>query len=148
MHTPRVLILCTGNSCRSQMAEGLMRTMAAHNGISLEVNSAGTRPSPVNPLAIEAMRDIGIDISKHTSKSVLLFVGQRFDHVITVCDSAAETCPVFPGNVKREHWPTEDPGLAAGKLDQVRPVFARVRDELAKRIEQWLAATFGEQPSS
>src|SRR6476620_12140391 len=97
----RVLILCTGNTARSQMAEGLLRALA---GDRMTVFSAGTRPSVVNPLAIEAMRVRGIDISGHRSKHLDEFRNQPFDVVITVCDSAAETCPVFPGRAQRIHW--------------------------------------------
>jgi arsenate reductase len=97
----RVLILCTGNSARSQMAEGLLRQDA---GNRFEVASAGVEPSRVRQEAIEAMREIGIDISEHRSKSVDEFVGQEFDYVITVCDNANEQCPVFPGKTKRIHW--------------------------------------------
>jgi arsenate reductase len=138
----RVLILCTGNSCRSQMAEGLMRTLAQRAGVEIEVHSAGTRPCFVHPLAIEAMAAVGIDIASHRSKSVLLFAGQLFDYVITVCDNAAEMCPTFPGKYQRLHWPTADPAAAIGDGQAVRAEFARVRDELARRIEQWLGETF------
>src|SRR5579859_430288 len=97
----RVLILCIGNSARSQMAEGLLRDMA---GDSYDVFSAGSKPSVVNPLAIEAMREVGIDISGQRSKHLKEYLGQPFDFVITVCDEAAETCPLFPGKVERVHW--------------------------------------------
>ncbi|MDD4890654.1 MAG: arsenate reductase ArsC [Phycisphaerae bacterium] len=142
MHQTRVLILCTGNSCRSQMAEGLMRASAARKGMDIEIESAGIRPHVVDPHAIESLADIGIDISNHRSKSVMLFVGQRFDYVITVCDAAAEMCPVFPGHTQRLHWPTEDPAHTVGDAAAVRAAFARIRDELAARIERWLAETF------
>jgi arsenate reductase len=128
----RVLILCTGNSARSQMAEGLLRHDA---GGRFEVESAGVEPSSVRPEAIEAMREIGIDISKHRSKSADEFTGQRFDYVITVCDHAKETCPVFPGDAARIHQSFEDPppstiGDHASRLE----IFRRVRDE----IRAWL----------
>ena len=106
MSKRKVLILCTGNSARSQMAEGLLRHEA---GDRFEVFSAGTRPTHVRPEAIEAMAEIGIDISSHRSKSVDEFVGQDLDYVITVCSNAKETCPVFPGATKRLHWPFDDP---------------------------------------
>lgn len=143
----RVLILCTGNSCRSQIAEGLMRSLAERAGVPMEVHSAGTRPCFVHPLAIETMAAIGIDISRHQSKSVLLFAGQLFDYVITVCGSAAEACPIFPGKCERLHWPTDDPASATGGPQDVRSAFARVRDELCGRIEHWLAETFGKSPA-
>src|ERR1041385_7696158 len=106
MDKKRVLILCTGNSARSQMAEGILRDLA---GDRFDVESAGIEPSHVRPEAIEAMREIGIDISSHRSKSVDEFVDQQFDYIITVCDNAKETCPVFPGNAKRIHWSFDDP---------------------------------------
>ena len=98
---PRVLFLCTGNSCRSQMAEGFLRSLA---GDPFEVASAGTEPVPVNPGAIEAMSEVGIDLSNHESKAVKAFLGQHFAYVITVCDRASERCPIFPGAVKRLEW--------------------------------------------
>lgn len=138
----RLLILCTGNSCRSQMAEGLMRAAAARRGLGLEIHSAGTRPSSLHPQAVAALAEIGIDIRSHAAKSVYLFVGQRFDFVITVCNVAAETCPIFPGHSTRLHWPFEDPGAAVGPPEKIQAVFRRVRDGLAARIETWLDATF------
>jgi arsenate reductase (thioredoxin) len=102
----RVLILCTGNSARSQMAEGLLRQEAAER---FEVASAGVEPTHVRPEAVEVMREIGVDISQHRSKSVDEFGGQEFDYVITVCDTANERCPIFPGKTKRMHWSFDDP---------------------------------------
>jgi arsenate reductase len=131
----RVLILCTGNSARSQMAEGVLRHEA---GNQCEVFSAGTQPGPLNPLAIEAMREIGIDISGHRSKSVEEFSGQGFDYVITVCDMAKESCPVFPGKVKRIHWSFEDPAAAPGDEAARLAVFRRVRDEIRERLRGFL----------
>lgn len=122
----KVLILCTGNSARSQMAEGLLRH---DGGERFEVYSAGTIASFVRPQAIEAMREIGIDISGHRSKSVEEFVGQEFDHVITVCDNANDNCPVFPGKTKRTHWSFDDPA-ESGEID----VFRRVRDEIREKL--------------
>lgn len=133
----RVLFLCTGNSARSQMAEGLMRNMA---GDRFEVFSAGTEPSKVNPLAIEAMRDTGIDISSHSSKSVDEFSGQEFDYVITVCDNANEQCPIFPGNTERIHWSFIDPAAAEGDEATRLAVFRRVRNEIQQRLRLFLAA--------
>jgi arsenate reductase len=127
----RVLILCTGNSARSQMAEGLLRHMAAD---CFEVASAGVAPTRVRPEAIEAMREIGIDISQHRSKSVEEFVGREFDYVITVCDNANEQCPIFPGKTKRIHWSFEDPAAAEGDEVARLNVFRRVRDEIGRRL--------------
>jgi len=123
----RVLILCTGNSARSQMAEGLLRHDA---GASLEVESAGTKPSHVWPEAIAAMKELGIDISGHRSKSVDEFDGQQFDYVVTVCDNARESCPVFPGQTTRIHHSFDDPAEAKGTDEERLAVFRRVRDEL------------------
>ena len=132
----RVLILCTGNSARSQMAEGLLREMA---GDHFEVASAGVAPSQVRPEAIEAMRDLGIDISGHHSKSVDQFVGQPFDYVITVCDDANEQCPVFPGNTKRIHWSFEDPAAVAGDEGKRLAAFRGSRDEIRERLKAFVA---------
>ena len=107
----RVLILCTGNSARSQMAEGLLREL---HGDKFEVHSAGVDPSIVRPEAIDVMKEIGIDISGHTSKSADIFAGQKFDYIITVCDNAKEQCPYFPGSAKRIHRTVEDPASASG----------------------------------
>jgi arsenate reductase (thioredoxin) len=130
----RVLILCTGNSARSQMAEGLLRHLAADR---FEVASAGVAPGHVRPEAIVAMRELGIDISSHRSKSVDEFQGQKFDYVITVCDNANEQCPVFPGNPKRIHWSFEDPAVAQGNESARLGVFRRVRDEIRERLEEF-----------
>lgn len=134
----RVFILCTGNSARSQMAEGLLRHDA---GDVFEVSSAGVEPSQVRPEAIDAMREIGIDISEHRSKSVDEFAGQEFDYVITVCDNANERCPIFPGATKRIHWSFEDPARAEGDDDRKLAVFRRVRDEIRHRLRLLAAAT-------
>lgn len=123
----RVLMLCTGNSARSQMAEGLLRHDA---GERFDVESAGTKPSLVRPEAIDAMREIGIDISGQRSKHLDEFQGQRFDYVITVCDNAREACPVFFGGVKRLHHSFDDPAAFTGPEGEKQAVFARVRDEL------------------
>jgi arsenate reductase len=139
----RVMFLCTGNSARSQMAEGWLRHIA---GDRFDVVSAGTAPSTVNPLAIAAMKERGVDISAHTSKSVDRFAEETFDVVITVCDNAKETCPVMPGVRARMHWPFEDPAAAVGDDAQKLAVFRRVRDEIATRVGDWLAAGAAEQP--
>ena len=133
MRVPRILLLCTGNSARSQMAEGLLRRQV---GNRYEVFSAGTKPTSVRPEAIEVMREIGIDISGHRSKSVEEFAGQEFAFVITVCDNAKESCPVFPGRTQRVHWSFEDPAAAQGPTDQRLTAFRRIRNQLRERIEK------------
>lgn len=134
----RVLILCTGNSARSQMAEGLLRR---DGGDSFEVESAGVEPSIVRPEAIEAMNEIGIDISNHRSKSVDEFVGQKFDYIITVCDNAKESCPVFPGNAERIHQSFEDPPAAVGDYESRLEIFRRVRDEIRLWLREFVSGT-------
>jgi arsenate reductase (thioredoxin) len=132
----KVLILCTGNSARSQMAEGLLRH---DGGAAFEVHSAGVEPSFVRPDAIAAMHQIGIDISGHRSKSVDEFFGQDFDFVITVCDNAREQCPVFPGNTRRIHWSFADPAAAQGDETARLAVFCRVRDEIREKLRGFIA---------
>ncbi|MEO6334630.1 MAG: arsenate reductase ArsC [Pyrinomonadaceae bacterium] len=131
----RVLILCTGNSARSQMAEGLLRDIAGHR---FHVESAGVTPSQVRPEAIDAMREIGIDISGHRSKSVDEFMDQNFNYVVTVCDNARQSCPVFPGNATRIHWSFDDPAEAEGDVQQRLFVFRRVRDEIRARLVEFV----------
>lgn len=132
----RVLILCTGNSARSQMAEGLLRELDREAGDNrFEVFSAGTRASVVRPEAIQVLREIGVDISQHRSKNVDEFIGQQFDYVITVCDHAREICPVFPGKTQMIHQSFEDPPAPETGDEEFRlNIFRRVRDE----IQQWL----------
>lgn len=132
----RVLILCTGNSARSQMAEGLLREMG---GGKFEVASAGTHPGHVRPEAIAVMREIGIDISGHRSKSVAEFAGQEFAYVITVCDNAREACPVFPGRAERLHWSFDDPAAVAGSEEERLAAFRRVRDQIAERFSAFFS---------
>lgn len=132
----RVLILCTGNSARSQIAEGWLRHLA---GDRFAVFSAGTKPSVVNPLAIQVMREVGIDISDHRSKSVTEFLDQSFDYVITVCDQAAEACPVFPGRATRLHWSFPDPAAVPGDAATQLTAFRAVRDAIGDRFRAWLA---------
>ena len=132
----RVLILCTGNSARSQMAEGLLR---ARGGVRFEVYSAGTRPTGVREEAVEVMREAGVDIGAHRSKAVGEFEGREFDYVITVCDNARETCPVFPGKTERIHWSFDDPAAAGGTREERLAVFRRVRDEIDARLREWAA---------
>ena len=131
----RVMFLCSGNSARSQMAEGWLRHLA---GDRFEVVSAGTEASSVNPLAIAAMAERGIDISTHKSKAVGQFLGETFHVLITVCDNAKEKCPIFPGVLKRVHWPLEDPAAALGSDAERLSVFRRIRDEIEARVQDWL----------
>jgi arsenate reductase len=131
----RVLFLCTHNSARSQMAEGFLRHLA---GDRFEVFSAGTEATRVRPLAIQVMAELGIDISGQHSKTLDRYVNEPFDEVITVCDTAAEVCPVFPGAVHRRHWSFADPSKATGSEAEQLAVYRRVRDEIRSRIEDEL----------
>ncbi len=133
----RVLFLCTHNSARSQMAEGLLQQLA---GDRFEVFSAGTEATHVRPLAIKAMAELGIDISQQQSKTLDRYLNEPFDEVITVCDQAAEACPIFPGAVHRRHWSLADPSKASGNENEQLAVYRRVRDELRSRIEEELLA--------
>lgn len=136
MTRKRVLILCTGNSCRSQMAEALWRDLA---GETWEAVSAGSRPAGfVHPLAVRVMEEIGIDIAAGRSKSVNEFAEQPFDLVVTVCDGAREACPAFPNAKQTVHWPFEDPAHATGTDDERLVLFRTVRDRIRKRIERFL----------
>lgn len=130
---PAVLFLCTGNSARSQMAEGLFRKAM---GDRFEVFSAGTKPSQVRPEAIAVMKELGIDISHHRSKAVEEFFGREFAYVITVCDNAREICPVFPSGAQRLHWSFDDPAAVQGSEEERRAAFRRIRDQIASRINQ------------
>ncbi|HTP33757.1 MAG TPA: arsenate reductase ArsC [Candidatus Acidoferrales bacterium] len=130
----RVLILCTGNSARSQMAEGLLRQLAAGR---FEVFSAGTKPGTVRPEAIAVMNEIGIDISRHRSKHVNEFAGQVFDYVLTVCDDAKESCPVYPVRTKQVHQRFEDPAAVRGSEAERMDAFRRVRDQLAAYLKNF-----------
>lgn len=129
----KVLILCTGNSCRSQMAEGILRYYGSDK---FEVASAGTKPSKVNETAIKVMEEIGIDISNHRSKNVTEFLGQHFHCIITVCDNAKEACPIFPGNNIRFHWPFPDPPHEKEITEEVLKEFRRVRDLIHEKFRQ------------
>lgn len=134
---PTVLILCTGNSCRSHMAEGILRAAA---GDLLDVQSAGSKPAGyVHPLAIKALAEIGIDISAHHSKHMDEFLSQDVETVITVCGNADQACPVFPGQLNRHHWGFDDPAHATGTEDEQMAVFRRVRDEIRKVFEAYAA---------
>jgi arsenate reductase len=132
----RVLILCTGNSARSQMAEGLLKHDA---GDRFEVESAGTKPGRVRPEAIAVMKELGIDISGHRSKHVNEFQGQSFDYVLTVCDNAKESCPVFPSDAKRIHNAFEDPAAFQGTEEERLAVFRRVRNQIRDYLKTFLA---------
>lgn len=132
----KILFLCTHNSARSQMAEGLMRNLY---GDKFEVFSAGTEPSRVNPFAIESMNELGIDISSHKSKSTNCFEGTNMDYVVTVCDNAREACPMFPSTQKNIHKGFRDPSQFRGKDEEILAGFREVRDE----IRSWLQDEFG-----
>jgi arsenate reductase (thioredoxin) len=131
----RLLFLCTGNSARSQMAEGLLRHEA---GDRFEVFSAGTHPTLIRPEAIAVMHEIGIDISGQRSKSVDEFKGQELDTIITVCDHAKESCPVFPSGTQRLHWPFEDPASVQGIEEDRKAAFRKIRDRIHGRIMVFL----------
>jgi len=135
----KVLVLCTGNSCRSQIGEGWVRHLLDDR---VEVHSAGTRPSFVHPRAIQVMAEAGVDLASHTSKSVETLRGLPFDLVVTVCDSAREACPVFPGAKKTVHHAFEDPAHA-GEGDDALPVFRRVRDEIRDVLVPLVARELG-----
>lgn len=133
---PAVLILCTGNSCRSHLAEGLLRARA---GDLFEVASAGSNPAGyVHPLAIRVMAEIGIDIAAHRSKHMNEFLQQPIETVITVCGNAEQACPIFPGQVNRHHWPFDDPAHAMGTEDEKLAVFRRVRDEIGRQFTAYV----------
>lgn len=131
----RVLFLCTGNSCRSQMAEGWLRHLA---GDRFDVVSAGTKPVGLHADAVLVMREAGVDISGQHSKNVSEVLQQRFDFVITVCDSAKEACPYFPGGVQRLHWSFSDPAAASGAHEQRLVVFRQVRDQIAEYMRSFI----------
>ncbi len=132
----RVMFLCTGNSCRSQMAEGLLRAMAGHR---FAVYSAGLEPRPIPEMARQVMREIGIDIDGQRPKSVLDFLGrEHFGYLITVCDRADSLCPIFPGVSNRQHWPVKDPSDVEGTEEKRLAAFRETRDELMFKISTWL----------
>lgn len=134
---PLVLILCTGNSCRSHLAEGILRS-AAHGVV--RVASAGSKPAGyVHPLAVEAMKEIGIDISHHRSKHLDEFLSEKVETVITVCGNADQVCPMFPGQMNRYHWGFDDPAHAEGTDEEKKAVFRRVRDEIRRVFEAYAA---------
>jgi arsenate reductase (thioredoxin) len=134
---PTVLILCTGNSCRSHLAEGFLRAAA---GDILDVQSAGSKPAGyVHPLAIKVMHEAGIDISGHHSKHLNEFLEKKIDTVITVCGNADQACPIFPGQLNRHHWPFVDPAHAKGTDEEILNVFRQVRDEIKRAFEAYAA---------
>ena len=134
---PNVLILCTGNSCRSHMAEGILRAAA---GDLIEVHSAGSKPAGhVHPKAIQVMKEIGIDLSTHTSKHMNEFLNRAITTVITVCGNADQACPNYPGQVSRYHWGFADPAHAQGTDEEILAEFRRVRDEIKKVFEAYAA---------
>jgi arsenate reductase (thioredoxin) len=130
----RILFLCTGNSARSQMAEGLMRSLG---GDKYDVFSAGTIPKGLHPMSMEVMKELGIDISHQTSKNIETFIGQQFDYVITVCDRAKQNCPIFPGSVPI-HWGFDDP--ADAEPSKQREAFRRIREEISQQLRLFLAS--------
>jgi arsenate reductase len=131
----KVLFLCTGNSCRSQMAEGFLRFLSPGQ---CEVFSAGTHPGAVNPLAVTIMKEAGVDLTTHRSKSLDEFRDEKFDYVITVCDNARQSCPVFPGESIRMHWNLEDPARAVGSLEERLAVFRSIRDRIHSHVQRFL----------
>lgn len=131
----KIMFLCTGNSCRSQMAEGFARSLG--KGV-LEVHSAGLSPHGVNPLAVAVMKEIGIDISNQTSKAIDESLLKQMDIVITLCDDAAESCPWTPPDIKRIHWPLKDPAKATGTEEEIMQEFRKVRDEIEKRVQNFI----------
>ena len=134
---PLVLVLCTGNSCRSHLAEGMLRAVSKGR---FRVASAGSKPAGyVHPLAIQVMKEIGIDISAHYSKHLSEFLNQQVETVITVCGNADEACPMFPGQVNRHHWGFDDPAHATGTDQEKLSVFRRVRDEIRRVFEAYAA---------
>ena len=137
MNKPTVLILCTGNSCRSHLAEGILRHAA---GDLFDVHSAGSKPAGnVHPGAIGVMKEIGIDISSHTSKHMSEFLNRKIDTVITVCGNADQACPMFPGQVNRYHWGFDDPAHATGTQEEILAVFRRGRDQIKLVVEAYAA---------
>lgn len=139
----RLLVLCTGNSARSQMGEGLFRNAA---GPGWEIFSAGTKPTQVRPEAITVMREIGIDISGHRSKSADQFAGQPFDYIVTVCDNARESCPVFPAAAQRIHWSFEDPAAVQGSEEDRLQAFRRIRDQIRDKVDNFFHEGTGTAP--
>jgi len=143
MEPPTILILCTGNSCRSHLAEGILRTAT---GGRVRVISAGSKPAgSVHPMAVEVMKEIDIDISSHTSNHRNDYLKHDIHTVITVCDNAASECPIFPGQAHKYHWPFEDPAQAEGNDEEKRAVFRHVRDEIREKFEAYARELLGDQ---
>lgn len=143
MKPPAILILCTGNSCRSHLAEGILRHLL---GPSYRVESAGSKPAgTVHPLAVRALAETGIDISKHRSKHLDQFLSDNIETVITVCGNADQACPMFPGQVNRHHFPFDDPAHATGTEEEQFAVFRRVRDEIRAVFGAYAAGRLDEQ---
>ena len=139
MEKQRVLFLCTGNSCRSQMAEALLRKYA---GDRFDVYSAGLEPKPIHPMTIQVMAEIGLDISGQTSKTLSQYAGKvHFGYLITVCSKAEDKCPIFPGMGIRLHWPFEDPAAFEGSEDEKLDKFREVRDLIDQQVQNWLEGT-------
>jgi len=137
MAKPLILILCTGNSCRSHLAEGILQAAV---GESVEVASAGSDPAGyVHPMAVEVMKEIEIDISAHTSKHLDEFMQREVHTVITVCGNADQACPIFPGQAEKHHWPFDDPAKATGSEEEIHAVFRRVRNEIRAKFEAYAA---------
>ena len=135
------MILCTGNSCRSHLAEGILRAAV---GEAAEVASAGSDPAGyVHPMAVEVMKEIEIDISAHTSKHLDEFLQREVHTVITVCGNADQACPIFPGQAEKHHWPFDDPAKVTGSEEEIRAVFRRVRDEIRAKFEAYAAQISG-----
>jgi len=130
-----ILFLCTGNSCRSQMAEGFAKIMFSKD---LKIFSAGTEPKTIHPIAVKVMQEIGIDISQHWSKNISEIPIDKIDLVVTLCGDAAENCPVFPGTVKKIHWAIEDPAKAQGSEEEITQVFRKIRDNIKSYIISYL----------
>ncbi|MFT5290937.1 MAG: arsenate reductase [Planctomycetota bacterium] len=139
MSKPRVLFLCTGNACRSQIGEGWLRHLG---GDRVEALSAGIQPHGVNPKAVEVMAEVGVDLGAHSSDDIAGYLEQRVDLVIAVCDSAAEACPTFPKPVPVLLWPFPDPAGATGTQEEILTVFRQARDTIRARIEAWIAEGF------
>ena len=142
MKAKTLLFLCAANSCRSQMAEGFARRLAPPDA---QIYSAGTEPKPVHPLAVTVMKEAGIDISAQRSKSLEEVPAQKIDLVVTLCGEAAESCPSFPAQTDRLHWPLADPALARGDEEAVLKIFRDVRDEIRTRVEQLFSPYFSSQ---
>jgi arsenate reductase len=130
----KILVICTGNSARSQMAEGFLK----HYKKDWEIYSVGTQPVGLNPIAVEVMSEKGIDISGYKSKHIDLFLNKKFDYVITVCDNAKESCPIFPGNAEYVHWSLKDPAATEGTKEEKLDVFRKTRDEIHNKVLEFI----------